>query len=91
MASLTNDELIKMRSRIYRGYRAPVATTEFFNQEQLTSVVRDGSGNIQQTVHKVFLEDGSSALRTTDYVLDGTGNVQSSTETYTYETTNPTP
>lgn len=82
--TLTNDELIKLRSRLYRGYRAPVATTEFFEQEQIVSITRNGSGVITQTVHQVAFTDGKFATKTTDYTVDGSGNVQNSTVTYNY-------
>lgn len=91
MTTLTNDELIKLRSRVYRGYRAPVATTQFFAKELLVSVSRDVSDNVTQTVHRYSGEDGMTVTRTTDYTLDVDGNITGSVDTYTYETSNPTP
>lgn len=55
------------------------------------SISRDGSDNVTQTVHRLVTGDGTTVTRTTDYTLDGSGNITASTDTYTYETTNPTP
>lgn len=85
----TNDELIKLRSRIYRGYRAPVAMTHFFEQEKIVSIHRDANGNIDQTVHSIIFQDGTQATRTTDYSIDGGGNVTGSDVTYTYDDLTP--
>lgn len=86
MAALTNDELIKLRSRLYRGYRAPLATTDFFNDRQIVSMTRDGSGNVTQTVYNMTMGDGTTVTETTDYTIDpSTGNVESSTVTYSYD------
>jgi hypothetical protein len=87
--TISNDELIKLRSRMFRGYRAPVATTNFFEQQQIVSIHRNADGNIDQTVHQVTFEDGTQATRTTDYTLDGTGNVTSSNVTYSYDDLTP--
>lgn len=86
MPVLTNDELIKLRSRLYRGYRAPVAVTDFFEDQRIVSMTRNGSGYVTQTVHEVSFEDGRKATKTTDYTIDGSGNVQDSTITYSYST-----
>lgn len=83
---MTNDELIKLKSRIYRGYRAPIATSEFYEHEQIVSITRDGAGNVTQTVHSVSFEDGTFATKTTDYTIDGSNNVTASTITYNYST-----
>jgi hypothetical protein len=83
---LTNDELIKLRSRIYRGYRAPLATSEFFTREQIDSISRDGSGNVTQMVQSYTQPDGVKVTKTTVFTLDPTtGDITSSTVTYNYD------
>lgn len=87
--ALSNDELIKLRSRMYRGYRAPLAVTEVLNKPEIVSMSRDGNGNVQQLVQTMAQPDGTTITWTTDFALDGNGNIQSSTITYSYDDTTP--
>lgn len=87
--AMTNDELIKHRSRVYRGYRAPQAVTEFEAKERIASITRNGAGFVEQLVQEKTDADGTRVTKTTDFTLDGDGNILSSTVTYVYEDTIP--
>lgn len=87
--SLTNDELIKHRSRIYRGYRAPLAVSEFEARERIVSMTRNGAGVVTQMVQEYVGPDGVRVTKTTDFALDGANNITSTTVTYNYDDTTP--
>jgi hypothetical protein len=89
MPQLTNDELTKLRSRLYRGYRAPQAVSEFFHKERILSMTTNAAGNVEQMIQQVEYEDGTTVTKTTDFVYDGSGVLQSNTVTYTYDDTTP--
>lgn len=83
---MTNDELIKHRSRIYRGYRAPLATSSFEVESRISSMLYDSSGNVTQMVEIVDFQDGSAATKTTVFALDPVGQITGTTVTYQYDT-----
>lgn len=82
--SLSNDDLIKHRSRIYRGYRAPMAVSMFEAKEEIQSITRDVNGNIEQIIHRVTYPDGLRGTRTENFTIVN-DNITGSTVTYTYE------
>lgn len=86
---MTNDELIKHRSRIFRGYRAPLAVTEFEGRERIVSMTRNGAGVVEQMVQEIIHPDGTKVTKTTDFTLDGSNNITSTTVTYSYDDITP--
>jgi hypothetical protein len=87
--TLTNNELIMHRSRIYRGFRAPLAVTEFEGKAKIVSVTRDGDSHMTQLVQEITYPDGLTVTVTTDFTVDGDGNPNNSTVTYEYEDATP--
>ena len=87
MATLTNNELVMLRSRMFRGYRAPAAVTEFLDKERIVSMTYNGLGDLDTMVQESVQPDGTKVTKTTVFSYDGSNRLSGSVVTYTYEDT----
>ena len=80
-----NDRRTKMKSRMFRGYRAPMGVTEFHEMvTKIISTTYTGDGDVDVLVQEVEFGDGTKARKTTDFTYTAPGRISSTTVTYEY-------